>query len=521
MISGRNFCTGLLALTVAGAVHASTTVKVDSFTWIKGGTLPQWINEEVTPAFRDEFADGNPPPSAPNFANDQPASYQIRWMNNPVGDPPAGAVSEAGGLLSMDPIKADQDGGYRALRVRLLTNVSEVPENAAFGINRASSHAVIATYPIDLPLPNESYGVRLNDGHSDSNDIVAMQVTNVDGVLVVYLARVLPTFSLIDANSASAPPGAQFISLILAHENADSGLIRAFYTFLDGSRNPVGSWIPLAQTVEVFRGENKTRAELIASTPIRSIIDHYYQSILGRAADAGGRAFWRDEAVRMTRLKADIAEAYIAMANTFLNQPEFLNANLDDGAFVDRMYETFFDRSADGGGRSYWVSQLQGGLAREMVILGFMFSSEFETFMESNAGSSTSRPEVYAVLDFYRGSLGRLPDDGGLNFWAGEFREAQCLPEAQRAGGVYNTAISIADQFFGSAEYEGKATSNERYVSDLYNAFMRRSASPADVAFWVGKIQSADLTRYQVRRAFIDSPEFGARVSSVAGAGCI
>lgn len=517
----RVMAVGCFFLLVAVTSHASTTVKVDSLTWFKGGTLQQWINEDVAPAFRDRFDDGVPPPTAPNFANDQTASYQIRWMSNPVGDPPVGAVSESGGQLWMDPIKASDDGGFRALRVRLLTNVSEVPENAAFGINKASPHALIATFPVDLPLPYESYGLRLNDGHANEDDIVGMRITNVDGNLVVYLTRMYPTYVLIDWAYPVMPEGAEFISLIMTHEVADSGVIRGYYAFMDESRNLIGDWVPLSQTVDVFRGENKSRVELIAITPTRSIIDHYYQSILGRAPDAGGRAFWRDEAVRMTRLKADISEAYIAMANTFLNQPEFIDANLDNGAFVDRMYETFFDRGADGGGRDYWVSQLQGGLSREMVILGFMFSQEFADFMATNAGSSVSRPEIYAVLDFYRGALGRLPDDGGLNFWAGQFRSAQCLPEAQRAGGVYNTAISIADQFFGSAEYEGKTTSNERYVSDLYNAFMRRSASPADVAFWVGKIQSADLTRYQVRRAFIDSPEFGARVSSVAGAGCI
>ena len=36
------------------------------------------------------------------------------------------------------------------------------------------------------------------------------------------------------------------------------------------------------------------------------------------------------------------------------------------------------------------------------------------------------RKEIDTVMDFYRGLLGRLPDDGGFDFWLGQFRTAQC-----------------------------------------------------------------------------------------------
>ncbi len=65
-------------------------------------------------------------------------------------------------------------------------------------------------------------------------------------------------------------------------------------------------------------------------------------------------------------------------------------------------------------------------MPREVVLVSFMFSTEFQSFTQAIFGNVQARKEVDTVVDFYRGLLSRLPDDGGLASWVGQFRSAQC-----------------------------------------------------------------------------------------------
>ena len=53
-------------------------------------------------------------------------------------------------------------------------------------------------------------------------------------------------------------------------------------------------------------------------------------------------------------------------------------------------------------------------LAQTLVLVSFMFSTEFQTFTQAIFGNVQARKEVDTVVDFYRGLLSRLPDDGGV-----------------------------------------------------------------------------------------------------------
>lgn len=249
------------------------------------------------------------------------------------------------------------------------------------------------------------------------------------------------------------------------------------------------------------------------------VTDHYYRNILNREPDSGGVSYWQGEIERLRSLGADPAEAYVVMANYFFLSPEFTARNMSDGQFVSNLYGTFFRREPDGAGYSYWTGQIAQGMPWDMVMYSFMFSPEFSAYMAANAGAVSARAEVYAVFDFYRGAFGRLPDTEGLKYWVNRFRMAQCLPEAERAGGVYQTAIDIAGGFFGSAEYWATPPSAELYVSDLYNAFMRRAGDLESYRWWSRQLTEG-LGHDVVRQAFIDSPEFGQRVNAIVAAGC-
>ncbi|HYC36451.1 MAG TPA: DUF4214 domain-containing protein [Usitatibacter sp.] len=271
-----------------------------------------------------------------------------------------------------------------------------------------------------------------------------------------------------------------------------------------------------------FAASTANLAESVAAYPLagRSLMGHYYRSILGRDPDPSGISFWPAEVNRLATLGIDPREAYVAMAMYFFGSPEFLAAPLSDEHFVERLYLTFFDRPVDPSGKRHWSEVLASGLTREMVMFAFMFSPEFESYMASALGAWTIRPEVAVVVDFYRGALGRLPDHGGLRTWVNAFRTAQCLPAEQRTAAVQAGAQQISSAFFNSAEYLASSASNRDFVTDLYNAFMRRGADVDGFNQWVGALTSGGSSRDEVRLAFLGSPEFAARIGAVAAASC-
>ena len=248
-----------------------------------------------------------------------------------------------------------------------------------------------------------------------------------------------------------------------------------------------------------------------------SLVKHFYAAILRRAPDAGGKAFWEGERARVVALGANVNEAWFAMAQSFYASAEYAALNRDDAGFVTDLYSTFFERPPDAGGMAFWQGLLQQGMPREVALASFMFSPEFINFTQAIFGNTAARPEVDTVMDFYRGLLSRLPDDGGFAFWRQQFRTAQC----QGAGAVTAQAEAISSAFALSAEYAARARTNAQYVGDLYNAFLRRGGDLGGVQFWIGQIDSGALTRESVRRQFIASPEFQGRVQAIIAAGCL
>jgi hypothetical protein len=155
-------------------------------------------------------------------------------------------------------------------------------------------------------------------------------------------------------------------------------------------------------------------------------------------------------------------------------------------------------------------------MPREVVLASFMFSPEFTTFTKDIFGTAVVRPEIDMDVDFYRGILGRLPDDAGFNSWLTRLRNSQCAG----AAAVSLTVEDISSQFALSAEYSARNRNNSQYVGDLYNAFLRRGGDLAGVQFWIDEIASGRQTREAVRKQFVASPEFSGRANAVIAAGC-
>ncbi len=248
----------------------------------------------------------------------------------------------------------------------------------------------------------------------------------------------------------------------------------------------------------------------------RSLVTHYYRSILRRAPDAGGKVFWEGEAARLAGLGANLNETWFSMAGAFFTSPEYLAQNRDNTGYVTDLYATFFNRAPDSGGLAFWTGQLAAGMPREVVLVAFMLSAEFQNFTQAIFGSTRTRREVDTVVDFYRGLLSRLPDDGGFAAWVGQFRAAQC----QGAGAVYASVESISSGFMNSGEYAARNRTDAQFVGDLYNAFLRRGGDLAGVQYWISQL-GAGVTQNALRQQFIASPEFSNRVNAIIAEGCM
>ena len=213
----------------------------------------------------------------------------------------------------------------------------------------------------------------------------------------------------------------------------------------------------------------------------------------------------------------DLKEAYRVMAGQFFTSPEYLSFNRPDPDFVTDLYQTCFQRDPDAGGLNFWLGQLAAGLPRDIVMVSFLFSPEFESFMTGLYGDTGVRAEVDTVVDFYRGILGRLADDAGFSFWLNRLRTAQC----QSAGALIAEVESISSEFIESAEYVGRARTNAEYVADLYYAFLRRGADTTGFDFWLDKLNSGARTWDELRQDFLQSPEFQGRVTAMLNEGCL
>jgi len=255
----------------------------------------------------------------------------------------------------------------------------------------------------------------------------------------------------------------------------------------------------------------------LTGTGERSLVTHYYGSILGRYPEPSGKQYWNSEAARVQGLGADLNEVWYALAMGFFNSTEYLGFNRANGEFVDDLYRTFLNREPDTAGRDFWLGQFNAGLTQEVVLVAFMFSPEFRSFTASIFGDTSVRRELDSVMDFYRGLLFRLPDGGGFNFWVSRFRTAQCAG----AAAVTAEAEAISGEFARGAEYANRNRTNSEYVGDLYNAILRRGGDGPGVQFWINSIATGVLTREQVRQQFVQSPEFQGRVQQIIAAGCL
>jgi hypothetical protein len=153
--------------------------------------------------------------------------------------------------------------------------------------------------------------------------------------------------------------------------------------------------------------------------------------------------------------------------------------------FVRQQYLDFLDREPDSGGFAAWVNALDNGLPMASLIESFMDSGEFHA-------------KGKFIAQGYLGILARDAEHSGFRGWltgllAGVSRE------------------QIVQSFLSSAEFQnrfGGNLTNGQFVATMYANVLLRAADTGGFNFWVGQLDSGQMTRAQVALAFLDSVEF-------------
>jgi len=252
-----------------------------------------------------------------------------------------------------------------------------------------------------------------------------------------------------------------------------------------------------------------------AQSTEETLVNYYYQSVLGRAPEAEEVTFWMGEFSSLVGLGQEPEEVLIAMSNQFFGSSEYGSRNRSEAEVVSDLYRTFLQRDPDPEGLEFWTAAIEKGFPLNVLLAGFQFSPEFAQLIATQLGTIGARAEGRLVLDFYRGYLNRLPEAGGLEYWLAQFRAGQCTTFEAFA----TQAAAIAQQFQDSSEYAGRNHNNLQFVGDLYSAFMRRSAEIDGLAFWTTQLNAGE-SRSAAQQAFLDSDEFRQRLAAAFTEGC-
>jgi len=129
------------------------------------------------------------------------------------------------------------------------------------------------------------------------------------------------------------------------------------------------------------------------------VVDDLYDEIFGRAADAGGRAYWSDLVAQGLRV-SDVA-SHLYGSDEWFRAAAPTGGSGTVGGFVDALYGRILRRDPDAA-RSYWVEQVQSGVPRVTVAKAFYLS------LESN---------IRRVDTLYRTLLDRRADEEGRQYW--------------------------------------------------------------------------------------------------------
>lgn len=162
----------------------------------------------------------------------------------------------------------------------------------------------------------------------------------------------------------------------------------------------------------------------------------------------------------------------------------YLAGQAGDGTnttFVGNLYRELLGRDADANGEAYWANYLTVNGAganaavnaqlRQNVIVSFMTSEEYRE---------------HVVTCLYETLLGRVPDAGGLQFFANQ------LANMGLGSGHFDESI-VVSELVGSDEYFARSgNSAQAFVDAMYRDLLGRQPDAGGERFWTNVVTGID-----------------------------
>lgn len=236
----------------------------------------------------------------------------------------------------------------------------------------------------------------------------------------------------------------------------------------------------------------------VSKDKVKKFVENLYEHILGRKSDISGIKYWTERLMAGSVTGAETA-------GFFIESQEFKMAGISNGVFIEKLYKAILGRDGDESGKRYWVSLLNKGATRPSIGAAFINSPEFSDtcnlhgiipgiYIPVNAADKNINLTMF-VTRCYKETLGRNPDERGLEYWTGSILNKS------------RTAQEVAKDVLYSNEFIDKNLSNQEFVKVLYKAFMGRNAGDTDLNYWVKKLDGG-ISRESVINYFGDCNEF-------------
>ncbi|AEJ12011.1 MULTISPECIES: DUF4214 domain-containing protein [Pseudomonas] len=241
-------------------------------------------------------------------------------------------------------------------------------------------------------------------------------VVQLDGSRDDYDFAVGNNFNVnLTGNQTASITGAEFLTFVngeevetvaLAQNDNEAAALRLYQGILDRDVDQEGAKF---FTGYVNNGGSLTDVAnaLLNSSEFAGVnnaadVNDLYQALLGRgAADDAGSSVWTDLLANGGSL-ADVAAAISVSA-----EAQALDAS--NGTFVENLYEAALGREADEAGLQNWVSQLFNGASRADIAQAIVGSAE-----------AASKANSDFIDSLYQSALDRTADDAGKAHWAAQ-----------------------------------------------------------------------------------------------------
>jgi hypothetical protein len=208
------------------------------------------------------------------------------------------------------------------------------------------------------------------------------------------------------------------------------------------------------------------------STPVQnaSFLTEVYQSVLSRAVDPAGDAYW-----------TNLMNNGTTRVMVSLGIVDSLESHTDT---IEGFYTRLLHRSADSQGLNHFLDLYAAGQTDAQIEASIYGSDEY---FQMRGGSATTG--FLAAL--YQDALNRNPDSQGEAYF-----------EAQLSAGQSRT--EVANMLLGSLEAE------QDLVNGYYLAYLARPADTASLTYWTGRLQQ-DNDASIVQSGILGSDEYYVR----------